>query len=354
MTRIKIWLVGVLALLGLSFANNTPVHAADGAQYTVSPVIPDNQRTSVSSYFDLVVKPGTTQNLTLAIVNKTGVTRHLTLDLTTAWSQPNGQIGYTPNGPKDSSAEYRLSDLGPKTQTITLPPNATKRVTTPIKIPQSGFKGVLLGGLYMYDQKKTNGGTKSGVKLKNRFATLVGVQLQTKTGAFNEIKPNLKLAGVSAGIQTGQPGVIATVQNPMPTYWGKMKWRARVYHRDSKKVIMRRTTTNYAVAPSSHLDFGILQKKALDPGDYTLDLLITGPHGRWHFKRNFSILTEQANQINKKLGLKRSFTLPWWAWLLIGLALAGLIWLIIVLWKRRRRDDDEEPTTRRGRHQHQR
>ncbi|WP_175265240.1 WxL protein host-binding domain-containing protein [Lacticaseibacillus nasuensis] len=102
--------------------------------------------------------------------------------------------------------------------------------------------------------------------MKNRFATLVGVQLQTKTGAFNEIKPNLKLAGVSAGIQTGQPGVIATVQNPMPTYWGKMKWRARVYRRDSKKVIMRRTTTNYAVAPSSHLDFGILQKKGLGSG----------------------------------------------------------------------------------------
>ncbi|WP_175265241.1 WxL protein peptidoglycan domain-containing protein [Lacticaseibacillus nasuensis] len=61
---------------------------------------------------------------------------------------------YTPNGPKDSSAEYRLSDLGPKTQTITLSPNETKRVSTPIKIPQSGFKGVLLGGLYMYDQKK--------------------------------------------------------------------------------------------------------------------------------------------------------------------------------------------------------
>ena len=103
MTRVKIRLSLIiaswLALLGLA---GQPVHAAsstnNGAQYTVSPVIPNNQRTSVSSYFDLIVKPGQKQDLTVAVTNQSSAPRTLHLSLTTAFTQHNGVIGYTPGG----------------------------------------------------------------------------------------------------------------------------------------------------------------------------------------------------------------------------------------------------------------
>lgn len=335
--RLSLIIASWLALLGLA---GQPVHAAsgtnNGAQYTVSPVIPNNQRTSVSSYFDLIVKPGQKQDLTVAVTNQSSAPRTLHLSLTTAFTQHNGVIGYTPGGPRDGSAEYRLAELGQPSQTIVLAPGQTRNATVTLTIPAKGFKGVLLGGLYIVDKQKSAGGETDGIKLKNQFATVIGVQLQTSPGAVNYVKHDLKLTGVGAGVQSNQPGVLATIQNPTPSFWGKMHFMAKVYRRNTKTVVMQNSHTNYAVAPNSHFDYGILQKKALEPGDYTLDLKIESPNGNWHWRRNFSILTAQADKINRQLHLKRPFIMPWWGWLLIGLSLASLVWLIIFLSRRRR------------------
>ncbi|WP_225047921.1 DUF916 and DUF3324 domain-containing protein [Lacticaseibacillus kribbianus] len=342
--RLKTLLLVALAALGLGASQAKPAYAATGAAYTVSPVIPSNQRSAVSSYFDLVVKPGAVQPLTVAVTNATATTRHLRLSLTHAYTQDNGEIGYKPNGPKDASAQYRLDQLGAASQKVTLAAKQTKRVTVKVTIPKGGFTGVILGGLYIVDEGESAGASANGVQFSNRYATLVGVQLQTSTGAINRVKPALKLQAVGAGIANNRPGVLATIQNPTPTYWGKMLVTAKVYRRNSDTVVMRRTASNYATAPNSHFDFGITQSTGLAPGDYTLDLLVTGPHGRWHWRRNFSILTEQAQRINKKLALKTPFTMPWWGWVLIGLGallVIGLLWWLIVLLRRRKKDEDD-------------
>ncbi|WP_371862041.1 WxL protein peptidoglycan domain-containing protein, partial [Companilactobacillus crustorum] len=50
---------------------------------------------------------------------------------------------------------------------MTLAGNQTKRVTVNLKIPEQGFTGVLLGGLYLVDQEETAGTTGDGVQFKN-------------------------------------------------------------------------------------------------------------------------------------------------------------------------------------------
>lgn len=334
--------LAVFVMAGLALHAGNGVQAAAGAGYSVSPQIPDNQRSAVSNYFDLVVKPGTTQNLTLAITNRTAQVRQLTVSVTTAWSQSNGQVSYAPGGPKDPSAQYRLSELAPRRTNVTLKPNAIQNVTVPVKIPTDGFKGVLLGALYVMDKAKSGGEQSGGLAIKNRFATVVAVQLQTSVGAINRVKPHLNLMKVGAGVHDNQASVLATLQNDRPRYWGKMNINGKVYKRGTKTVVMRREAGNYAVAPNSHFDFALTNKKALDPGDYTLDVLVTGPHGRWHFKRNFSILVGDATRINKKLGLKRDFIMPWWGWLLIGAAVVLIIWLLWWLIRRRKRSAEEK------------
>ena len=340
--KLRYWVAAFMAALTTGFWHSpAPVQAAAGAEYTVAPIIPANQRSNVSSYFDLVVKPGTTQDLKLSVSNRTATSRRLRVSLETAFTQINGQVGYQPGAPRDDSAQYWLSDLAPKPQTITLGGNATREVTVPVKIPQGGFRGVMLGSLYVIDLAKPTGGSGQGMQIRNRFATVVGVQLQTSAGALKEVAPHLRLLSVGAGIQNHAPGVLATVQNDRATYWGKMHFNAKVYRRGTRQVVLSRSANNFSVAPNSHFNFGIMGTKALDPGDYTLDLRVTGPHGRWHFKRNFSILAAQADRINHKLGLKRQFVMPWWGWLLIALAvilLAGLVWFGLRRHRRGRQD----------------
>ncbi|AJA81681.1 MULTISPECIES: WxL protein peptidoglycan domain-containing protein [Lactobacillaceae] len=53
-------------------------------------------------------------------------------------------------------------------QVVTLAGHQTKRVTVNLKIPEQGFTGVLLGGLYLVDQEETAGTTGDGVQFKNR------------------------------------------------------------------------------------------------------------------------------------------------------------------------------------------
>lgn len=95
----------------------------------------------MSNYYDLVVKPGTTQNLSLSVTNRTAEVRHVRLSVTDAWSQSNGQVSYSPGAPADDSAEHRLTDLGPAPMTLTLAPKEVKTVTVPLKIPRMGSGG---------------------------------------------------------------------------------------------------------------------------------------------------------------------------------------------------------------------
>lgn len=49
---------------------------------------------------------------------------------------------------------------------MTLAGHQTKRMTVNLKIPEQGFTGVLLGGLYLVDQEETAGTTGDGVQFK--------------------------------------------------------------------------------------------------------------------------------------------------------------------------------------------
>lgn len=316
---------------------------ATGAGFTVAPQIPANQRTNVSSYWDLVVKPGQVQPLALNLTNRTPEVRRLKVSLTTARSQTNGQVGYQPGAPLDDSAQYRIESLGEKPQVVTLNPNQSQPLTLHLKIPQRGFSGVMLGGVYVEDLADTHS-SQGGVGIKNHFATVVGLQLQTTTGAINQIKPHLRLENVGAAIDANQAAVVATVQNDRPAYWGKMHWDAKVMPRNSTRVLMHRDAADFSMAPNSHVGFALSNGEALRAGDYTLDMNITGPHGHWHFKRNFSILAAQAERINHKLHLKPKALMPWWGWVALALLILAAGFGAWWFWRRRKKAEVDEST----------
>ncbi|WP_054661286.1 hypothetical protein [Lacticaseibacillus camelliae] len=62
-----------------------------------------------------------------------------------------------------------------------------------------------MGALYLVDNERSGGEESGGVAIKNRFATVVGVQLQTSTGAINGIVPHLKLLRVAPACTITSP-----------------------------------------------------------------------------------------------------------------------------------------------------
>lgn len=342
------WLALLAMVMGMTIGSVNAVHAASsgsaGAGYTVSPVIGSNQISDVTSYFDLLVQPGSQQDLTVNISNTTSADKHLRVSLTSAFTQDNGQIGYAPNKKTDASAEYYLRKLGSKPINVTVPAGKMGKVTMKVNIPKNGFKGVLLGGIYVYDLDKRRS-SSNGMTINNRFALVVGVQLQTTKLAQQSVRPELKLMSVAPGMQNNKPAVLATIQNDTPTFFGQMDVVGKVSWRNSDKTLFTTKQYNYAMAPTSHFAYGIFPDKGLNPGDYTLDLTAKSGKRTWHFKKNFTILAADANKINKKAGIKVDRSMPWWVWgiiILLILLLIALLTLIIVLLLKRRKKDDEE------------
>ncbi|KRM55627.1 DUF916 and DUF3324 domain-containing protein [Lacticaseibacillus sharpeae] len=343
MMKRKLWLALTAVLLGLGFSGMHQASASNGAGYTVAPVIPDNQIGTVSSYFNLLVKPGSTQKLTVNIANTSKVVKKLRVSATNAFTQTNGEIGYKPNKETDPSAKHYLKDLTSDPINVTIPVGKVEAVTMTVHVPKQPLTGVILGGIYVLDRttRQTEG---SGMKINNRFALVVGVQLQTTKTAQSDVRPEVKLMSVQGGLQSNKPAVLATLQNPTPTYFGQMDITAKVSWRDQKKTLFIRKVHNYAMAPTSHFAFGIFPDVGLEPGDYALDLLAVSGSRRWHFKKNFTILAADAEKINKAAGVKLDHSWPWWVWVLIAvgvLLLLLIILLLILLLKRRKKDDDE-------------
>lgn len=342
------WLALLAMVMGMTIGSVNAVHAASsssaGAGYTVSPVIGSNQISDVTSYFDLLVKPGSQQDLTVNISNTSSSDKKLRVSLTSAFTTDNGQIGYSPNKKTDPSAKYYLSKIGSQPINVTVPAGKTGKVTMKVNIPKNGFNGVLLGGIYVYDRTKqeTSG---NGMTINNRFALVVGVQLQTTKLAQQSVRPELKLMSVAPGMQNNKPAVLATIQNDTPTFFGQMDVVGKVSWRNSDKTLFTTKQYNYAMAPTSHFAYGIFPDRGLNPGDYTLDLTAKSGKRTWHFKKNFTILAADANKINKKAGIKVDRSMPWWVWviiiLLILLLIALLILIIVLLLKRRKKDDEE-------------
>lgn len=323
------WLIALLVLLGWAIPGRTV--GAAGAGYTVTPALPDNQR-SEATYFDLLMKKGETQTLTIYVSNVSEEQKVLLVTPTNAFTQTNGEIGYTPNQHRDSSAQTRFTAMTEKAKSVTVAAGATKAVSFKAQIPRSGFTGQVLGSFYVTEPgAKTEQQSTKGVQITNKYALVVGVLLQLQEQV---VSPQLELNEVHPGTQNNQAAILANLQNTAPRLFGKMTINAKIYRSGTDQVVLKRQVKNYAFAPNSNFDFGVLSKTPLKPGKYDIDMTVKATGKTWHFRKTFTIDQAQADRIEKALGHKVSHFNWWWGGLgilLVLLLLGGLFW-----WRRHR------------------
>ncbi|MBE9897205.1 DUF916 domain-containing protein, partial [Enterococcus casseliflavus] len=85
---IKLGLSMVLIFIGLLFTENSKA-LADSNDFSISPVLPQNQRGDVESYFDLIVTPSETQTLAITIKNNSSKTQKYNVIINTATTNQN-------------------------------------------------------------------------------------------------------------------------------------------------------------------------------------------------------------------------------------------------------------------------
>ena len=338
----KIPLIIGFLLIFVAFAGgNSALAAENGAGFTMEALLSDNQLDN-SSFFNLKVTPDSQQDLSIRFTNLEDVPLELSVSPNPAFTNKGGVIEYSDyDFPKDSSAEYTISELFSKPQTVKLKANETKDVTFQLTVPKEPFSGMILGGFYALKAADDTEASDQSISIQNRYAMVMGISLIEDTETA--VSPELKLNAIKPGLDNGHTAIFANLQNVQPQAFGEMTVDAKISKQGSKQVLKETKKDAQEMAPNSNYDFAIDWKNdPIEAGDYHLSMVATSGKKVWKFEEDFTIVNQEAEKINQQaVGLPE----PDYTWLYILIAVLLLLILLIVafiLGRRKRKSDKEE------------
>lgn len=293
------WIGGFMMVIAWTFG--APTTLANEIGFGIKATIPDNQIDSQLTYFDLKLEPGTSQQLSVTLTNTTTQEKKIHLIPNRATTNQNGSIDYSQeNAVKDASLAIDFNDLISEKQLVTLAPKEVKDVAFTLHAPKNTFKGTVLGGLFVYEDKenKTEPQAEEAIQLTNDFSYIIGVKLRSNE---TEIEPDFVLKTVKPELKNHRTAVVATIQNNQPAIVREMTIVSKITKAGSQKEVLSNSKTGIGMAPNSSFDFPIgFQEQALKPGSYHLHLTLTIEDKTWELSRAFDISQTEANTINSK------------------------------------------------------
>lgn len=328
------------------------VNASAGPGYTLAPVYPDNQIGGASGAFDLLVKPGSTQPVSIKVVNSEDKKRTIRFVLNTAYTNDVGNLMYNRGGkylPKDSTRKFSIGDF-PKVQIqdVVFQPKQTGYVNFKLDIPNQQWQGVLLGGVMAVPlNEQSNTVTQKGTILHNEYGLTLPITLRTNAKAPNQIK--LRLNTIRPGkLIDNTIGVAINVQNTNAGFTsGQLAISAKIYRKGSKTVLHQQSVKNTSFAPNSNYNFGVSWKnQPLQPGKYHLSWKSNiGGVQNWNFERDFTISNADAQRLNNEAGFKPNYL---WLWILLAVLFVALLMIIVYYFGRKRSRQSSNSSTGTG------
>lgn len=329
----------MFAFLGcFLFLWGTPASASQ-LNFSVNPVIPENQQDKDKSYFDLKIEPGQEQVLTVVLKNGTDKEVEIETSISRATTNLNGVVEYgKTKDKKDASLVHNLEDFVklPEKNTI-VPANGEKELLINVTAPANEFEGILTGGLTF---KEVNGVTEkekesSGLAIKNEYAYVVGLVLH---GTNENMPSDIKLTSVGAAQVNARNVINATLQNPKAKYLNQLAINATVTKKGSTEILYSAKKDNMQMAPNSHFNFPIsLDGQPLKAGTYTVTMKATSLEDSWELTKDFTIEKEQADKLNAQdVSIKEDNT---WIYIAIGVGVLVLLGIILFLIYRHKRKE---------------
>lgn len=314
----QLWLITLtLVLVSVGRALTVQADEQTAANFTVSPVYPQNQVGGKLGYFQLKVQPGQRAKLSVKLVNYGNQAQRLMVQPTKATTSDAGQINYVPvERALDKSAQTSIPKLMSARQTVTVAPKTTKRVTFTYQIPKTGFRGTLLGSLYIRSRDRQ---TNQHGSVRNRYAMVVGLSMSERAPRL--LAPKFKV-GAAQTTRAGTALSVATkIRNVQPTYFRQMQIISTVTRKGHKRVLFREHLDNGSMAPTSAFTKTLrLGNKVTQPGWYTVHFKVMVAGKTWYFDRNFKLSAVAV--VNRAFQVQRWY---WWLWLVIGLLILIIV-----------------------------
>ncbi|MEY8515088.1 DUF916 and DUF3324 domain-containing protein [Lactococcus taiwanensis] len=366
--KYKIYLF-LMTLLIVAFG--TRVALADGANFNVVPNLPENQISKNSGYFDLFMKPGESQDLTIKLSNTTS--KAITVDTTfsNATTADSGLAVYVPSTkPKDKSLVRDISDYVTIDKQVKIPADSTVEVKAKVKMPEESFKGVMAGGFTFKqvesETDQANSSKKTSVTVKNEYRYVIALVMRQSE---ESVAPSLALNTVKASQVNSRNVIQANLSNSAPAYLSQLNVSSTVTSKTDSQLSYTYNNSAMQMAPNSNFDLAIPVSKqgdlnggssaALKPGKYHLHLIAYGEKStdgkyettvdgnkvkykyKWEFDKDFEVTSSEAEKLNKTDPTVEKQNFNWL--IIIGIIIIILlIILIFLLFKKRKKEDKEE------------
>lgn len=332
----KKFIFALLACCAWWLGGVQPVLAAS-PNFTVKTELPSNQLDPNVHYFDLLVQPGSTQDLTLLLQNTDTGSHRFRISPNRATTSAAGQIDYSQHAASSPAGlAVDIETLLSKPKTVTVAPRSTKRVHVQLQVPKTAWSGILLGGIRIEKLDHTTGETQAGVGITNQVSVTVAVQLQA-TKTLPALTPQLQFHGVKTKLTTAGALVFAKLENPLPAIMHDITVTAAITQAGHSKARLKTTQSALNLAPNSTFALALnTTAKALPAGKYHLDLTATNGQQHWTFGHDFTIQKaplEAAKQANQPAVTKHQSLPAWFVALLLAI-LAALIGAIIMVRRR--------------------
>jgi hypothetical protein len=305
-------------------------------------------------YFVYVLAPGSVQQGGVIISNSgtaTGVVKLFAADATTG--RTTGTVYLTDRKATKVGAWISLSSTS-----LTLKPGEHQTVRFTVRVPANAKAGQWVGGVVAETSRQVTGPKskqKASVQIKIRDLTIVAVQVNVPGPPVI----NFKIGGVTTGGQRGFQEVVTHIENT-GNLLVKPTGSVTVLNKQGKTLQVL-TFKMDTFLPETAIDYPLLLKKALPPGDYSalVKLSIPGVSGTATklvtAHPSFTISKSDVQQVFTSAapqtappGATGSSTVSKKHWLLIGPAAGGLVVLLLLLWlllRRRRSKALRRPPT---------
>ncbi|MBS7577358.1 MULTISPECIES: DUF916 and DUF3324 domain-containing protein [unclassified Enterococcus] len=330
--------------------------------YSVTPVIPDNQIDKSKTYYDLLMSPGQSQTVEVQLRNDTENDLVIENSINSATTNLNGVVEYSDNNIKtDSSLKYNLKDLATVESEVTIPKKSSIILPIKLMMPNEKFDGIIAGGITFKEKPSDETTTASsdgrGVAIKNEYSYAVAVLLRQNE---KQLAPELKLLDASAGQVNSRNVINAKFQNSKAAYLNQLKLENKITKKGSRKVLFSSEAEQLQMAPNSNFSYPIsLNGEKLEAGVYTLNTVAysgksdTGQYEvknsegdiekyqyKWEFTKDFKIEASEAKELNSNdVSIERDFT---WLYLLIIILIALVIVIIFLFFRNKKKKSKAE------------
>ena len=314
----------LLLVTSIVLADEKPENVV-GFNYQIE--YPANQVGEENGYFDLEAEPGTEQTVNLRLNNGGSEKVVVTISVNGTKTNSNGVLEYGPTDIKnDTSLKFPFEKIVSAPKEVEIPANDSKVVPIDIKMPETSFDGMILGGIHMKKKEKEEKVEAQGATIRNTYSYIVAMKLQNHQ---DPVKPEIKFNHATGSQRNYRNSVVINFSNVTSSLIkDKMDVESQISKKGSEEVLYERKQKGMSMAPNTQMDFYVsMGGEKMQPGDYVARTLVTIDDQKWEEKLAFHISKEEADKYNKRdVGLVQERGLDW---KLVALIVGGFLALVI-------------------------